>query len=68
MANIVCTIQEPISHGTSAKVTFAFLWISWIIIHEIHEIHEIQTEDFTFTLCIGMDYNPPESIQVHYNP
>ena len=40
------------SQNTSAKLTFAFSWISWII------MHEIQTEDFTSTLCIRMDYNP----------
>ena len=53
---------------TSVKVTFAFSWISWIIIHEIHVIHEIQTEDFTSTLYICLDYNPTKVKLVDYNP
>ena len=61
-------LQLGVARGASVKVTFAFSCISWIIIYEIHIIHEIQTEDFTSTLFIRMDYNPKKSKLLDYNP
>ena len=52
---------------TSAKVTLAFSWISWLTMHEIHIMHEIQTEEFTSTLCIRMDYDQTKSKPLDYN-